>query len=59
MRYADEMRGSEGERCTVRGRTGTVVKVVEEGRRALVALDDDDTYTFNYDEIQLLGDETP
>lgn len=65
-RFADELRGGEGERCTVFGlrngdvieRDATVIAVHDGGQSATVRYDDDQsTETLTFERIDLEGDE--
>ncbi len=65
MRFADELRGSEGERCTVTSpgsrqlRDGVVIAWDDAAGMATVECDDGTTFRVRFDFVQLHGDEKP
>ena len=65
MRFADELRGSEGERCTVTDlrtgtlQDGTIVSWNDDTQRATVEYDNGRLVSVGYAFLNLHGDETP
>lgn len=64
-RFADELRGSEGERCIVtdlrtgKRHEGEIVAWNENEHRAVVRYDDGRIFSVGYSFVQLIGDEQP
>ena len=59
MRFADELRGSEGERCTVKGIAGTIEGLTADGQYAYVRLDNGIRPLVSYRDVELEGEEAP